>query len=419
MLCRSCDYLWHAAPDSPGGGQRCPACGARRTVDHPRLLELAVAHMDCDAFYAAIHKRDDPALRDRPVIVGGGQRGVVTTACYLARTTGVRSAMPMFRALQLCPDAVVIKPQMALYAAEGRRIRALLEELTPLVEPVSIDEAYLDLSGTLRLHGAPAAVLLSRLQRRIEAQLGLTVSVGLSANKFLAKTASDLDKPRGFAVLAPEDVPRVLGPRPVGFLHGVGPAFAASLEKAGYRTVADLAAAAPAALEARFGEGGARLARLARGEDTRPVDPGGERKSISAETTFDTDLADRDRLEAALQGLCARVGQRARAAGLAGRVVVLKLKTARFRTFTRRVSLPEPTATGHAVLAAARPLLATALREGPFRLIGIGLSELVPLAHADQGDLVNTTAPRRAALERALDAVGARFGPGAVRVGGS
>jgi DNA polymerase IV len=417
MLCRSCDHSWQTVnpPDGPGGVPRCPACGHRRLVDHPRLMELAVAHIDCDAFYAAIHKRDDPALRDRPVIVGGGQRGVVTTACYIARTTGVRSAMPMFKALKLCPDAVVIKPQMGLYSAEGRKVRALMEELTPLVEPVSVDEAYLDLSGTLRLHGAPPAVLLSRLQRRIEAELGLTVSVGLSSNKFLAKTASDLDKPRGFAVLAPEDVPQVLWPRPVGFLHGVGPAFARALEAAGFRTVSDLAHAAPGALEARFGEGGARLARLAQGIDTRPVDPGGERKSIGAETTFSTDLSDREALEAILSDLAGKVGRRARAAGMAGRVVTLKLKTARFRTLTRRASLPGPTATGHVVLEAARPLLASVLREAPFRLIGVALSDLSGIEGADQGDLLNPAAPRRAALERALDQVGAKFGAGVVR----
>ncbi len=412
-----CDTVASVQPGADPG--RCPACGSRRVVTHPRLDRLSVAHIDCDAFYAAIHKRDDPSLEGRPVIVGGGRRGVVTTACYIARISGVRSAMPMFKALALCPDAVVIKPQMALYAAEGRKVRALMQELTPLVEPVSIDEAYLDLTGTERLHGAAPVVLLAQLQRRIKAELGLSVSVGLSSNKFLAKTASDLDKPDGFAVLAPEDVERVLWPRPAGFLHGVGPAFAGALEKAGYRTVADLAAAPPGALEARFGEGGARLAQLARGIDTRPVDPASERKSIGAETTFDTDLSDPAALEAILQTLAAKVGRRARAAGVAGRVVVLKLKTSRFRTLTRRVTLPEPTATGHVVLRAARPLLAQLLREAPFRLIGVSLLDLAEGLPADSGDMLDTTTPRRAALERALDQVTQRFGPGAVRPGSS
>jgi DNA polymerase IV len=419
-LCRSCDWTDGAEP-SPGpqetGTDRCPACRSRTLVRHPRLGELGLAHIDCDAFYAAIHKRDDPSLREKPVIVGGGRRGVVTTACYIARTVGVRSAMPMFKALALCPSAVVIKPQMALYAAEGRRVRALMEELTPLVEPVSIDEAYLDLSGTQRLHGAAPAVLLSRLQKRVEQEVGITVSVGLSSNKFLAKTASDLDKPRGFAVLAPDDVEAVLWPRPVGFLHGVGPAFARALEKEGYRTVADLAHAPAGALEKRWGEGGQRLSRLARGIDTRAVEPDHARKSISAETTFDTDLKDRDALVQVLAELAAKVGRRARAAQLAGRVVVLKLKTAAFRTITRRVTLPEPTATGHVVLEAARPLLAGTVREGPFRLIGVGLSDLTGLEAADRGDLLNASAPKRAALERALDRVSARFGKDAVKTG--
>jgi DNA polymerase-4 len=325
--------------------------------------------------------------------------------------------MPMFKALKLCRDAVVIRPNMAKYAAEGRKVRALMQALTPLVEPVSIDEAYLDLTGTGRLHGAPPAVTLARLQQRVEAELGLTVSIGLSANKFLAKTASDLDKPRGFAVLAPEDAPSVLWPRPVGFLHGVGPAQVKLLERDGYRTIGDLAAAPDNALLLRYGDMGARLQRMAHGRDNRKVEPEGERKSISAETTFNTDLSDYEALDTELARLAGKVGERARAADSAGRVVTLKLKTANFKTLTRRVTLHEPTATGRIVLDAARPLLKAEARNGPFRLIGVGLSDLSGLADADQGDLVNTAAPKRAALERALDQVAARFGKGAVKTG--
>ncbi|PJN96384.1 DNA polymerase IV, partial [Amaricoccus sp. HAR-UPW-R2A-40] len=193
-LCRDC------LTPSPDPG-RCPACRSPRTVAHPELLDLAIAHVDCDAFYASVEKRDDPSLRDVPLIVGGGQRGVVTTACYLARIHGVRSAMPMFQARRLCPQAVVVKPRMARYVEVSRQIRALMEALTPLVEPLSLDEAFLDLTGTERLHKAPPALLLARLQARVEAELGVSVSVGLSHNKFLAKTASDLDKPRGFSVI--------------------------------------------------------------------------------------------------------------------------------------------------------------------------------------------------------------------------
>ena len=266
-LCRDCFYQ----DVSQGSEQalRCPKCGSRRQISHKNLQSFSIAHIDCDAFYAAIHKRDQPDLRDKPVIVGGGRRGVVATCCYLARASGVRSAMPMFKALKLCPDATVISPNMALYAKEGRAIRQAMQALTPLVGPVSIDEAYLDLSGTSQMHqGAPARTL-ARFQHKIESEMGLTVSIGLSCNKFLAKTASDLDKPRGFAILGPEDVAEILWPRPVGFLHGVGPAFAKALNRDGYQLIGDLAAAKPEDLTRRYGDGGTRLAHMARGIDHR------------------------------------------------------------------------------------------------------------------------------------------------------
>jgi DNA polymerase IV len=398
-------------------GQKCDGCGSRRIVFHTRLNALSIAHIDCDAFYAAIHKRDQPELRDKPVIVGGGVRGVVATCCYIARASGVRSAMPMFKALKLCPEAVVIKPQMELYSREGRAIRTMMQDLTPLVEPVSVDEAYLDLSGTDRLHGCSPAVTLAKFQRTVEAETGLTVSVGLSSNKFLAKTASDLDKPRGFAVLAPEDVPEILWGRPVGFLHGVGPAFVKTLNRDGYMTIGDLAAADFGALQSRYGDSGGRVAAMAIGKDSRKVEPDSERKSISSETTFNHDLRDLEDLEPILARLCTQVGERTRASACSGRVVTLKLRTASFKAITRRITLSEPTATGRIVFEAAKPLLVSELSKGPFRLIGVGLTDLSAPADADHGDLMNTSAPRKAALERALDQVKARFGKGAVKSG--
>jgi DNA polymerase IV len=398
-------------------GQKCASCGSRRLVFHPRLSELSIAHIDCDAFYAAIHKRDQPELRDQPVIVGGGRRGVVATCCYIARASGVRSAMPMFQALKLCPHAVVIKPSMDLYSREGRRIRAMMQDLTPLVEPVSIDEAYLDLSGTERLHGTSPAVTLARFQRKVELETGLTISVGLSSNKFLAKTASDLDKPRGFAVLAPEDVPAILWSRPVGFLHGVGPAFVKTLNRDGYMTIGDLAAADFGVLQSRYGDSGGRVASMAIGKDSRKVEPDSERKSVSSETTFNHDLKDLEDLEPILASLCSQVGERARASMCSGRVVTLKLRTASFKAITRRITLSEPTATGRIVFEAAKPLLIAELSKGPFRLIGVGLTDLSAPGDADHGDLMNTTAPRKAALERALDQVNAKYGKGSVKAG--
>jgi DNA polymerase-4 len=412
-LCRACGRRW-TVNGGDAASSPCPACGARKVVSHSQLFELQIAHLDCDAFYASIHKRDDPALASRPVIVGGGQRGVVAAACYMARARGVHSAMPMFKALKACPDAVVIKPQMDLYAREGRAIRKRMLALTPLVQSVSIDEAYLDLSGTSRLHGMPAASALARLQDSIAREHGLTVSVGLSSNRFLAKLASDMDKPNGFAVLAPQDVPAILWPRPVLALHGVGPAMARTLERLSIRTVGDLARANPRRLLDRLGPDALRWIDLANGRDNRAVAPEHKRKSVSAETTFHDDTADADRLKAVLMEICEEVGHRARKQNTAGRSITLKLKTASFRILTRRVTLPEPTATARIILSAARPLLDAMLELGPFRLLGVGLTDLTDGTAADQGDLINTAAPKLAALEQAMDRLNDRYGRGTV-----
>lgn len=409
--CRDC------AASAPPAVERCPACQSPRLVRHPEAGRLAIAHIDCDAFFAAIHKRDDPALRHRPVIVGGGRRGVVATCCYVARAAGVRSAMPMFKARALCPDAVIIRPQMELYRTESRRIAALLSGLTPLVEFASIDEAYLDLTGSERLHGGPPVATLIRLQRRIEAETGLTVSIGLAANKAMAKIASEIDKPRGFAVIGRSDGAAILGPRPVQTLHGVGPGLARRLEAGGLHTVADIAAADRRVLARLAGHQSDRLARLACGVDERPVDPGGERRSLSAETTFDRDLQDRSDLEARLWPLCERVARRARETSVAGRVVVLKLRTARFESLTRRRALDAPTQLARRLFAVARELLDAEPGRTAYRLIGVGLCELVEPDLADRGDLLDRQAPKLAALERAGDALRQRFGAAALVTG--
>lgn len=410
-LCRDCAAL-DARP-----AERCRACGGLRLVSHAALADLAIAHLDCDAFFAAIEKRDRPELRAKPVIVGGGRRGVVATCCYIARLSGVRSAMPMFKALKACPDAVVVKPDFARYSAAARQIRDKLEALTPLVEAVSIDEPYLDLSGTEALHGAPPAVLLARLALEIERGVGITVSIGLSGNKFLAKTASELDKPRGFAVIDPAEAPALLAPRSPGELHGVGPKLARRLEREGYRTVADLQAAGLKALAARFGETGTHLHARANGIDTRPVRPGRARKSVSSETTFETDIADLEVLTDRLWQVCEKTAARAKTAGVEGCVVTLKLKTKAFRSLTRRVSLAEPTQLAGTLFRTARPMLSREAGRGEaFRLIGIGISELSP-AHGDAADLIDPAIAKRAAAERASDAARAKFGVDAVQTG--
>ena len=407
-LCRDCLTRF-------SGGPRCPACRSPRLVAHAELETLAIAHMDCDAFYASIEKRDNPALRDQPVIVGGGTRGVVSTCCYIARISGVRSAMPMFQALRLCPQAVVVKPRMSVYAEVSRQIRALMERLTPAIEPLSLDEAFLDLTGTERLHGAPPAVLLARLVRQMEEGLGITGSIGLSHNKFLAKIASDLDKPRGFSVIGRGDTAEFLRPKPVRIIWGVGEAGQAALAAAGIRTIADLLRWDRRDLQARFGSMGDRLFHLARGEDTRPVSRDERIRSISAETTFDEDTSDPGVLDGHLWRLAERVSDRAKAKDLAGRTITLKLKRADFRIVTRRHSLPDPTHTADRLYREARALHDAARDPGPFRLIGVGLSDLTAAGDADRmSDLLDPQAAARRAAERATDAIRARFGKDAI-----
>jgi DNA polymerase-4 len=405
--CRTC---LSARPAQAGP---CPACGGRRLLAHDELDALSIAHIDCDAFYAAIEKRDDPRLEDQPVIIGGGKRGVVATACYVARLYGVRSAMPMFKALKACPDAVVIKPRMEIYSAEGRRIREMMGDVTPLVEPLSIDEAFLDLSGTERLHGAAPALTLLRLQRRILDEVGVTVSVGLSFNKFLAKTASDLDKPDGFSVIGRADAPDFLKSLKVSDVFGVGPVFAKKLEADGLRTLADVLKRDERQLVRAHGEGGLRLARIARGEDARAVSPDRERKSVSSETTFESDIADKSLLNDLLWGQCVRVADRMKDAGLAGRVVTLKLKTDRFKTLTRRRTLDQPAQLADTLFRVTAELLAREPDGVRYRLIGAGYSGL-EAAGPDAGDLLDPTALKRAAAERAMDAARAKFGAVAV-----
>ena len=372
--------------------------------------------MDCDAFYATVEKRDDPALADRPLIVGGGRRGVVSTCCYIARIAGVRSAMPMFKALKLCPDAVVVKPRMEAYVAVSREIRARMLALTPLVEPLSLDEAFLDLTGTERLLGAPPAVTLARLAAEIERDLGVTISIGLSHSKYLAKIASDLDKPRGFSVIGRAETVAFLAPRPVRTIWGVGAAMAAKLEAEGYRTNADLARADPLDLMARYGRMGRRLHELSRGIDTRPVEPGGETKSISSETTFDTDLAGRGPLTGHLWRLAVRTSDRAKAKDLVGATVTLKLKTADFRSLTRQARLAHPSNLGDTLYETASRLLDQVIGEGPFRLIGIALSTLS--AQDDvaprETSLFEDRSALRARAEAASDAIRQKFGSDAI-----
>jgi DNA polymerase-4 len=419
-------YLAMTAPDrlcrdclgDPGpAGHRCAICGSPRLLRHAELARLAIAHIDCDAFYAAIEKRDNPALRDEPVIVGGGKRGVVSTCCYVARLYGVRSAMPMFKALELCPKAVVIHPDMAKYAAVGHEVRELMLETTPLVEPLSIDEAFLDLSGTEALHHGSPAKTLARLAARIEQHLSITVSIGLSYNKFLAKVASDLDKPRGFAIIGRAEAPSFLAGKPVGLIWGVGKALQQQLAKDGITHIGQLQTREENDLLLRYGSIGRRLARFARGIDDREVDPDGPAKSISAETTFNEDIADFARLDRILWPLCEKVSYRLKRAELAGGTVTLKLKTDGFQILTRNRKLADPTQLAEAIYRAAKPLLQREANGRYFRLIGVGTGDLVDEAVADPPDLADPDAQRRKAVEQTIDKLRDKLGRGAIRKG--
>jgi DNA polymerase IV len=410
-LCRDC--LTEIKP-----ARRCPNCGSPRVLQHVELFDLNITHMDCDAFFASVEKRDNPDLRDKPVIIGGGKRGVVSTACYIARIKGVHSAMPMFQALKRCPEAVIIRPRMAAYVEASKEIRDMMRTLTPAIEPLSLDEAFLDLTGTTKLHGEAPALQMARLVKRMQVELGLTGSVGLSHNKFLAKIASDLDKPRGFSIIGKAETDDFLRDKPVSLIWGVGKAFRATLEKDGIRTFTDLLRWERKDLGARYGAMGDRLWHLARGRDYRPVSGNAPMKSISNETTFFEDTSSLTKLDGYIWRLSEKVADRAKAKGITGRIVTLKLKQANHQSLSRRVTLPDPTQLADRIYSTARQLLDSVIDKGPFRLIGVGISQLENLDDANSfGDLLDPEARQREKAERVSDDIRRKFGAEAILKG--
>ena len=412
-LCRDCLSQFDSRP-------RCPKCGSPRLISHDELYDLSIAHMDCDAFYASVEKRDNPDLRDKPVIIGGGRRGVVSTACYIARIKGVHSAMPMFKALKLCPEAVVVKPRMSAYVEASRAIRAMMDELTPSVEPLSLDEAFMDLSGTQKLHGRPPSVMLARLVKRMKDELGLTGSIGLSHNKFLAKVASDLDKPRGYSVIGKAETDTFLRDKPVHLIWGVGQVTRDALNTAGIRKFSDLLRWDRKDLNARFGSMGDRLYFLARGQDRRRISANAPMKSISNETTFFDDTSSTDILDGHIWRLSEKVSDRAKARDIAGRVVTLKLKRANHSLISRRLSLRDPTQLADRIYRTARGLFDQVGDQGPYRLLGVGISDLLASDKADRsGDLLDPDASKRSDTERATDKIRDKYGADAIVKGRS
>ncbi len=410
-FCRDC--LAHSTLQS----RRCQHCGSPRLVRHGEMNELSIAHIDCDAFYASVEKRDNPALFNKPVIIGGGRRGVVSTACYVARVRGVRSAMPMFKALEACPDAIVIRPDMEKYIREGRKIREMMRELTPLVEPISIDEAFLDLSGTQRLHKAPPVEVLAAFAKKVETELGLSVSVGLSYCKFLAKVASEFEKPRGFSLIGRNEAVAFLRKQPVSIVWGVGKATQALLARDGITGLSTVQDMDQSDLARRYGSMGLRLARLSYGLDERVVEPESEAKSVSAETTFDTDIGALDELKPILRRLAEKVSARLKKSHIAGQTIVLKMKTSDFKARTRNRSLADPTQLADRIFRHGLELMQRETDGTRFRLLGIGVSALTPDDRADPHDLVDAEAEKRAKAERAMDSVRGKFGHDALELG--
>ncbi len=409
-FCRDC------LSDAKPGDRRCGSCRSPRLVRHLELHGLSIAHIDCDAFYAAVEKRDDPSLADKPVIIGGGTRGVVSTACYIARIRGVKSAMPMFKALKLAPDAVVIRPDMAKYAQAGKQVREIMLSYTPAVEPVSIDEAFLDLSGTAKLHGHSPAKTLAKLILQIERDVGITASVGLAPNKYLAKVASDLEKPRGYSIIGQAQAKEFLAGKSVALIWGVGKAMQEKLEKDGIFRIGQLQEMERNSLMRRYGSMGSRLYFLSRGQDVRMVSPDDETKSVSAETTFNSDIDDAAELEAILWTLCERVAERAKKQGLAGSTVNIKLKTMDFKSRTRATSLADPTQLAHRIFDAARPLLLREATGAKFRLLGVGISSL-QVATQQALQTLDTREAAQTKAELAIDSLRKKFGRDAVERG--
>ena len=412
-LCRKCFNTFNEEG-------RCPRCSSPLVVSHSELFDLNIAHMDCDAFYASVEKRDNPDLADKPVIIGGGRRGVVSTACYIARIRGVKSAMPMFKALEKCPDAVVIRPRMKIYAEISQQIREMMNDITPLVEPLSLDEAFMDMSGTHKLHGAPPAVMLAKLMDRISGNLGLTGSIGLSHNKFLAKIASDLNKPNGYSIIGEAETSSFLQDKPIRLIWGVGASMQKSLEKSGIRTFSDLLRWDRKDLVSKFGSMGDRLWFLARGQDARVVSNSDRIKSISNETTLNENTSNIRVLEGHLWRLCEKVSSRAKSKGLAGTIMILKLKSSNHKIITRRVTLRDPTYMADVLFRSTYPLMEAAIENGPFRLVGAGLSGLCLASQAQrEPELLDDGALNRIKVERVTDEIREKFGDEAMIKGRS
>ena len=397
----------------------CANCESLNLISHKEIEKLDIAHVDCDAFYASIEKRDNPKLKNSAVIIGGGKRGVVATACYVARIKGVRSAMPMHKALKLCPSAIIIKPNMSKYRDASRKIQNLMNQLTPLTEPISLDEAFLDLSGTKKLHKKIPAVLLAELSKKINQEVGISVSIGLSYNKFLAKICSDLDKPKGFSLLGRGDSKKFLSSQPVEILWGVGKILKRKLNDDGIKTISQIEELGIKEVINRYGSIGSHIYSLSQGKDLRRVVPQRQIKSISHETTFENDISDKEVLEKKLWSLCEKVSKRSKEKGLGGQTITLKLKTKEFKLISRSCTIDEPTQIGELIFQNSKTLLDREDDKIKYRLIGVGISNLKDSELCDLYDLINISKTKNAKIEYAIDDIRNKFGKDLIKKGRS
>ena len=412
-LCRDC-LSWGIANKK----NTCRFCGSPKLIKHDEINHLNIAHIDCDAFYASVEKRDDKSLVDKPLIIGGGSRGVVATACYIARIYGVHSAMPMFKALKACPNAVVIKPNMAKYLYVSKLIRQLMLEATPLVEPISIDEAFLDLSGTERLHQSSPAETLVRLATKIHNELGITVSIGLSYNKFLAKVASDLNKPNGFSIIGKKEAKTFLSERSISDVIGVGKQLQTRLIRDGISQIKHLQNKDVSELVQKYGKIGVRLSNFSNGIDPRPIDPVSIVKSISTETTFNTDITGFKNLKPILWTLCEKLSKRMKNKSKSGKVITVKFKTSDFKTFTRRRTLNNPTQLAEILYKKTFGVIRQEAKKR-FRLLGISVSDLYGAEDGDRNDFLDLKFNKAKSIEKTIDNLRAKLGDDIIKKGRS
>jgi len=415
-LCRDCFGYGYAGGDKKLAS--CPECGSSRLVQHAELFELHLAHIDCDAFYCSVEKRDNPELADKSVIVGGGDRGVVAAACYVARQYGIRSAMPSWQAKQACPELVILKPRMAYYKQIGDQIKKMMLSLSPLVQPLSIDEAFIDMAGTEKLHKKPVAVMLAQFQADILQQIGITVSVGLSYNKSLAKISSEQDKPHGYFVLGQMEATDWLAEQPCSVIFGLGKRSTARLHAEGINTVGDIQNAALPHLRTILGHDAARIKALASGQDDRTVQPHSTAKSVSSETTFSKDISDLETLLGIAERQTQIVSKQLKQKSVQGRTLTLKLKTARHQIITRSATLAQPTQMAFRIFSEIKRLAEKQIDgKTSYRLLGVGVEISSEQAEASFFTAEHETVFRQEKLELAVDSIHSKLGQDSITTG--